>query len=37
VDQAVTRLGPRYELKKRIMVEGAPAVEIYKRQWKQIP
>jgi len=24
-------------LKKRIMVEGAPAVEIYERQWKQIP
>jgi 4-amino-4-deoxy-L-arabinose transferase-like glycosyltransferase len=37
VDQAVNRLGPRYELKKRIMVEGAPAVEIYERQWKQIP
>ncbi len=36
VDEAVTRLGPRYELKKRIMVEGAPAVEIYKRQWKNI-
>jgi hypothetical protein len=37
VDEAVTRLGPRYQLKKRITVEGAPAVEIYKRQWKQIP
>ncbi|MDP8990281.1 MAG: hypothetical protein M3N41_09430, partial [Acidobacteriota bacterium] len=37
VDEAVTRLGTRYELKKRIMVEGAPAIEIYKRQWKQIP
>jgi hypothetical protein len=37
VDEAVTRLGPRYQLAKRIMVEGAPAVEIYKRQWKQTP
>ncbi len=37
VDEAVIRLGPRYELKKRITVEGAPAVEIYKRQWKQVP
>jgi len=37
VDEAVNRLGPRYQLKKRIMVEGAPAVDIYKRQWTQIP
>jgi hypothetical protein len=37
VDEAVIRLGPRYELKKQIIVEGAPTVEIYKRQWKQIP
>ena len=37
VDEAVNRLGPRYQLKKRIMVEGAPAVDIYKHQWTQIP
>jgi len=37
VDEAVNKLGPRYQLKKRIMVEGAPAVDIYKRQWTQIP
>ncbi len=37
VDKAVIRLGPRYELKKRILVPGAPAIEIYKRQWKYIP
>ncbi len=35
VDGGVARTGergPHYELKKRIMVEGAPAVEIYQRQ-----
>jgi len=37
VHEAVNKLGPRYQLKKRIMVEGAPAVDIYKRQWTQIP
>jgi hypothetical protein len=37
VADAARRAGPRYRLKKRIMVEGAPAVEIYKRQWTQIP
>ena len=30
VDRA-RRLGPRYELKQRIMVKGEPALEIYKR------
>jgi hypothetical protein len=23
--------GPRYELQRRVMVKGAPAIEIYKR------
>jgi hypothetical protein len=37
VDEAVNKMGARYELKKRIMVEGAPDVEIYKRQWTRLP
>ncbi len=37
VDAAVIKTGARYQLKKRIMVEGAPAVEIYQRRWTQIP
>ena len=37
VDQAVIRTGARYQLKQRIMVEGAPAVEIFKREWTYNP
>jgi hypothetical protein len=37
VEAAVIKMGARYQLKKRIMVEGAPAVEIYQRRWTQIP
>lgn len=36
IAEAVVRTGargPRYELAKRIKVEGAPAIEIYQRQW----
>jgi hypothetical protein len=36
IAEAVVRTGahgPHYELMKRIKVEGAPAVEIYRRQW----
>ena len=40
IDEAIMRTGargPHYQLKKRIMVEGAPAIEIYQRQWPQLP
>lgn len=37
IAEAVVRTGARYQLKKRIMVEGAPAIEIYRRQWTQLP
>ena len=36
IAEAVVRTGARglhYELRKRIKVEGAPAIEIYKREW----
>ena len=33
----VPRSGPHYELRKRIIVEGAPAIEIYQRQRAQFP
>ena len=36
IAEAVVRTGargPHYELRKRIKVEGAPAIEIYRRQW----
>ena len=36
IAEAVVRTGahgPQYELTKRIKVEGAPAIEIYRRQW----
>ena len=32
IAEAVVRTGAHYRLKKRIKVEGAPAVEIYRRQ-----
>ena len=40
IAEAIVRTGahgPHYQLKKRIMVEGAPAIEIYQRQWTQLP
>ena len=29
--------GAHYQLKKQIKVEGAPVIEIYQRQWEQLP
>lgn len=40
ISQAVVKTGAggaHYQLKKQIKVEGAPVVEIYQRQWKQLP
>jgi hypothetical protein len=40
VSEAVQSAGGRglhYQLKKRIMVEGSPAIEIYQRQWSRFP
>jgi len=40
VSEAVLSAGGRelhYQLKKRIMVEGSPAIEIYQRQWSRFP
>jgi len=40
ISKAVVRTGargPHYQLKKRIKVEGAPAIEIYRRQWNPLP
>jgi Dolichyl-phosphate-mannose-protein mannosyltransferase len=40
IAEAVVRAGargPHYQLQKRIKVEGAPAIEIYRRQWTQLP
>ncbi len=40
VSEAVLSAGGRglhFQLKKRIMVEGSPAIEIYQRQWSRFP